>query len=96
MNTAQGNTVISQYVGVIFQMLTHLDRLRIFQQRPKRLEHGVAIQLIRGARVIMREGYVSGGARLDGKGHADHFRDHVIEASGLGVKGKQLGGFESD
>ena len=94
VNTAQGNTVIGQYVGIVFQVLTHLGSLRIFQQRPERLEHFVAVQLIRRAGVIVREGHVGGGTGLHRKGHADHLRDHVIEARRLGVKGKDLGGFK--
>ena len=94
VNTAQGNTVIGQYVGIVFEMLAHLGGLGVLQQRLQRLEHCVAIQLIRGARVIMGKGHVGRGAGLDCKRHADHFRDHVIEARRLGVKGKQLGRFK--
>ena len=95
MNTAQGNTVIGQHVSVVFQVLAHLGGLRIFQQGPKRLEHGVAIQLIRGARVVMREGHVRRNAGFDGKRNTNHFRDHVIKTRRLGIKGKQLSRLES-
>ena len=95
MNTAQGNTVIGQHVSVVFQVLAHLGGLCIFQKRTKCLKHCVAIQLIRRARVIMREGHVGGGAGFYGKGHANHFRDHVVEARRLGIKGKQLSRLKS-
>ena len=88
VNTAQGNTVIGQYVGVVFQVLAHLGSLGIFQQWLQRLEHRVTTQLIRRARIIMGEGHVGGGTGLNRKRHANHFRDHVIEARRLGVKGK--------
>ena len=94
VNTAQGNTVIGQYVGIVFEMLAHLGGLRILQQWPQRLEHCVAIKLIRRARVIMGEGHVGRGTGLNRKRDANHFRNHVIEARRLGVKSKQLGGLE--
>ena len=88
VNAAQGNTVIGQHVGIIFEMLAHLGGLGIFQQRLERLEHRVTTQLIRRARIIMRKGHIGRGTGLHRKGHADHLRDHVIEARRLGVKGK--------
>ena len=94
LNAAQGNAVIGQYVSVVLQVLTHLGGLRILQKGSKRFEHGVAIQLIRRARIIMREGHVGRCAGFDSKRHTDHFGDHVVEARRLGVKSKQLGGFE--
>ena len=75
-------------------MLAHLGGLGIFQQWLQRLEHCVTTQLIRRARIIMRKGHIGRGTGLHRKGHADHLRDHVIEARRLGVKGKQLGGFK--
>ena len=82
---------VGQNVDVVLGMLTDLGLGRVFEDRLQRLEHCIAIQLLRHAHVGVRQRDIGRFAGLDREGQADQLRLLRIDAGGLAVEGDQLG-----
>ena len=89
-DTAHMNTVIRQHTGIVFQVLSHLCLLLVLQQRLELRQHCVPVQLVRDAQIIMCQRHIGRAPGLDGKRQPDNARLHIVEARGLGIKGKKL------
>ena len=83
------NTVIGQHTGVVLQVLAHLCLLLVLQQRLELRQHCVPVQLVRDAQVIVCQRHIGRAPGLHGKETPDNARLHIVEAGGLGIKGKQ-------
>jgi len=88
-NAFEGNAMVGQHILVVLQVLADFFLLGVFQQWLELLKHSVPVQLIRGAHVVVGQGYVGGFAGFNGEGHADHLRVDIAQAGGLGVEGEQ-------
>ncbi len=85
---------IGQQVDGELGVLADLGFVRVFQQRLERLEHGVAVQLLRHAHVRVGQRNVGGFVGLNGEGQADQLRTLGIGAVALGDEGKQRRGLQ--
>ena len=86
----QGRCRRCEDVRVVLEVVADLRRV----SRPRAAACSFAstsssVQLVRRARVVVREREVGGLAGLDAEGDADDFGLHVVEAGRLGVEGEE-------
>ena len=74
---------------IVFEVMADLGRALRFEQRLEPRQHGVAVELLRRAHIVVSERHIGRTARLDAERHADDARLQVIERSGLGVEGEE-------
>ncbi|MNR38788.1 hypothetical protein D3C85_1569210 [compost metagenome] len=67
-DTAQLDAVVLQDAAIVLQVLPHLERFVIFQQRFEQLKHAVTGDLVRRVQIVMRDRNIGGDTRLCGKG----------------------------
>ncbi len=87
-DTAQLNTVILQDAAIVLEVLPHFAHFFIFQQRLQQFQSTLAGDLIRSVQIIMRDRYIRGNARFDGKREAHQVGGDIIQAVGLRVESK--------
>ncbi|MND84200.1 hypothetical protein D3C80_760850 [compost metagenome] len=63
-NTAQFNAVILQNAAIKFEVLPNFFRFLIFEERFQQFQHAVAGDLIRGIKIVMRDGNIGRHAWL--------------------------------
>ena len=85
------DAIVGEHVRVVLEMVAELCALGIFENRLKRSEHPVTIELLRRTRVVMVQGHVGSHARLDAERYPDNLGAHVVEAGRLRIERKQLG-----
>ncbi|MNO98274.1 hypothetical protein D3C76_900150 [compost metagenome] len=86
-----GRGAVGQDVDIVLGVLPDLGFGRVFQQGFERQQHGLAVQLDRGAFVVVGQRYIRRLMRLDRKRQADQLRLLGIEAGGFGVEREQRG-----
>ena len=87
-NASQGNAMISQDVGVVFQVLPDLGDLLILQQGPQGLEHCVTVSWSGAPGIIVRQRHIGCCTGRHGERDSDHFRHHIVEACRFGIEGE--------
>ncbi|MND36342.1 hypothetical protein D3C80_269960 [compost metagenome] len=84
--TADG--AVGEDVHVVLGVLPDFELLRIFEQRFKRQQYTVAIQLLGRPHVAVRQRHIGGLMGLHSERQANQLRLLRIQASGLGVEGE--------
>ena len=87
-DSSQLDTVVSQYVHIVFEVLTHFGDRFALQQRLEFLKRPVEIDLSRRSHVVVPEWQVSGFARFTTERETYQLRLHVVQASSLCIDGE--------
>jgi hypothetical protein len=72
-HAAQFDAVVAQHVRVVLEMVAELGAMLVGEQRPQEPQDFVAVQLVRRARVSVRERHVGRATRFDRERDADDF-----------------------
>ena len=87
-NASQGNAMISQDIGVVLKVLPDLGDPLILQQGPQGLEHGVTVELVWRAGIIVRQRHIRCCTGRHCERDSNHFRNHIVEACRFGIEGE--------
>ena len=80
--------MVGQDVGVVLEVLPDLGDPLILQQGPQGLEHGVTVELVWRARIIVRQRHIRCCTGRHRERDSNHFRHHIVEACRFGIEGE--------